>query len=65
MTAQRMLDAVLRVAERSREQEGQALVEYALLLSLIAIVAIGVVQVLGVNLSTLYQSIVDAFPSGY
>jgi Flp pilus assembly pilin Flp len=65
MTAQRMLDAALRIATRSRDEDGQALVEYALLLSLIAIVAIGVVQVMGLHLSSLYQTIVDSFPNGY
>jgi Flp pilus assembly pilin Flp len=44
-------------------EDGQALVEYALLLALIAIVTVGAVQVFGGNLSTLYQSILDAVPS--
>lgn len=65
MKLNRVLEAPLRLAARSRDEEGQALVEYALLLSLIAIASIVVVQVLGVNLSTLYQSIVDKFPAGY
>ena len=34
----------------ARRQEGQALVEYALILSLIAVVAIGVLQTTGNNI---------------
>ena len=41
---------------RDRE-EGQALVEYALLLSLIAIVSIAVLTVLGHNVSKIFSSI--------
>jgi Flp pilus assembly pilin Flp len=45
-----------------RDQDGQALVEYAMLLLLIAVAAIGAVRVFGLGVSTLYQSIVDAVP---
>jgi Flp pilus assembly pilin Flp len=43
-------------ALRDRE-EGQALVEYALLLSLIAIVSIGILVALGTNVSNIFSSI--------
>jgi Flp pilus assembly pilin Flp len=33
-------------------QEGQALVEYALILALISVVAIGVLEVIGVNVTS-------------
>ena len=41
----------------AREDSGQALVEYALLLALIAIVAFGAVNVFGLGVSTLYSKI--------
>ena len=47
---------VVAVALRDRE-EGQALVEYALLLSLIAIVSIAVLTALGTNVSSIFSSI--------
>lgn len=46
-------------ALRNRE-EGQALVEYALLLSLIAVVSIGVLTALGTNVSTIFSGINSA-----
>jgi len=44
------------VALRDRE-EGQALVEYALLLALIAVVSIGILTVLGQNVSTIFSKV--------
>ena len=44
------------VSLRDRE-EGQAMVEYALLLSLIAVVSIGVLTALGKNVSTIFSSV--------
>jgi pilus assembly protein Flp/PilA len=41
-------------------EEGQALVEYALLLSLIAVVSIGVLTALGTNVSNIFSSINSA-----
>jgi pilus assembly protein Flp/PilA len=46
-------------ALRDRE-EGQALVEYALLLSLIAIVSIGVLTLLGTQVSTIFSEVNSA-----
>jgi Flp pilus assembly pilin Flp len=43
-------------------ESGQAMVEYALLLSLIAIVCIGIVQSMGLGLSSLYSTINARFP---
>jgi pilus assembly protein Flp/PilA len=48
---------------RNRE-EGQALVEYALILALVAIVAIGGLTALGTNVNTLLQSVADTLPGG-
>ena len=41
----------------ARREDGQALVEYALIISLIAIVAIGVLTVLGQNVSSILDKI--------
>jgi pilus assembly protein Flp/PilA len=43
--------------------EGQALVEYALILALIAVFAIGALQLLGGNVSTILNSIASALGS--
>ena len=50
------------IARLRGDEAGQALVEYSLLLLLVAVAAIGAVKVFGVDVSTLYQSIVDAYP---
>jgi len=58
-----MLNGLIRAVRNVRDDEaGQALVEYSLLIVLIAVVAIGAVATFGVDVSTLYQSIVDAYP---
>ena len=44
------------VAVRDRE-EGQALVEYALLLALIAVVSIGILTALGQNVSAIFSKV--------
>ena len=41
-------------------EDGQALVEYALLLSLIAVVSIGILTVLGTKVSAIFQSVTNA-----
>lgn len=61
--ANRMFHGLIRAVRRLRDDEaGQALVEYSLLIVLIAVVAIGAVATFGVDVSKLYQSIVDAYP---
>jgi len=52
--------AYLAVASLRDREEGQALVEYALLLSLIAIVSIAVLTTLGTNVKGIFSSISDA-----
>jgi pilus assembly protein Flp/PilA len=44
------------VSMRDRE-EGQALVEYALLLALIAVVSIGILTTLGTSVSTIFSKV--------
>jgi pilus assembly protein Flp/PilA len=51
---------------RAERQEGQALVEYALILALIAIVSIAVLKLIGVNVSRVFQGVnnqLDSVPS--
>jgi pilus assembly protein Flp/PilA len=52
--------AYLAVAALKDREEGQALVEYALLLSLIAVVSIGILTVLGGQVSTIFQKVSNA-----
>jgi pilus assembly protein Flp/PilA len=47
------------VATRRDDEEGQTLVEYGLLLALIAIVVIAVLLVLGPAISGMFQSVND------
>jgi len=48
--------------QRLHDERGQAMVEYALLISLVAIVCIGVVSTMGLSLSSLYNTINTRFP---
>ena len=50
------------VLGRIRDDDGQALVEYALLISLIAIVCIAGVGTFGLRVSTMYSQVVTIFP---
>ena len=50
------------VLGRIRHEEGQALVEYALLVSLIAVVCVVAVGTMGLRLSELYSHIVSVYP---
>jgi Flp pilus assembly pilin Flp len=61
--ANRMFRGLIGALTRMRDDEaGQALVEYSLLIVLIAVVAIGAVATFGVDVSKLYQSVVDVYP---
>lgn len=46
---------------RWTEDEGQGMVEYGLILALVAVGAVGLLYTLGGNVSSTLQSIVDAF----
>jgi Flp pilus assembly pilin Flp len=50
------------LARRLQMEDGQALVEYALLISLIAIVTFGAVETFGVGVSQLYSKINAVVP---
>jgi len=45
-----------------REQDGLAATEYAIMLALLVIAALGALQLLGVNLTTTFSSIADNVP---
>jgi pilus assembly protein Flp/PilA len=47
---------------RYRDEEGQALVEYALILGLVAVVAIGALTTLGTNVTAVLSQIANAIP---
>lgn len=53
-----MLSTYLRLRERLRPQDGQGLVEYALILVLVAIVVIGVLTTMGTRIQAAFQDIV-------
>jgi Flp pilus assembly pilin Flp len=44
----------------SRHRAGQALVEYALVLAFVSVVAVSVLMFLGVQVNGVYQTIIDA-----
>jgi pilus assembly protein Flp/PilA len=46
-----------------REEDGQALVEYALILALIAVVTIAVLQAIGVNVSKILNKVSTSLSS--
>jgi pilus assembly protein Flp/PilA len=54
-----MLSRYLRFREALFREEGQGLVEYALILVLVAIVVIGVLTTMGTKISTAFQDIVN------
>ena len=47
---------------RDRDEEGQALVDYALILGLVAVVAIGALTTLGTNVTAVLSQIAAAIP---
>jgi pilus assembly protein Flp/PilA len=48
------------VARLSREDDGQTLVEYALILALVSIVAIGALALLGAKINTVLTAVTTA-----
>ena len=51
------------VRDRMAREEGQALVEYALILALIAVVTIAVLQAIGVNVSKILNKVSTSLSS--
>ncbi len=55
-----MLKSLRKIA---KDQRGQAMIEYALILALVAVVVIVAVTALGGKITAVFQSITDALPS--
>jgi Flp pilus assembly pilin Flp len=62
MTVTSVLWRLKELGRRASAEEGQAVVEYALLLALIALTAFGIVNEFGLGVSGLYSKIVANFP---
>jgi Flp pilus assembly pilin Flp len=62
MTLSSLVSRLQELARRTSEEDGQALVEYALLVSLIALVAFGTVDLFGHGVSSLYSKIYHHVP---
>jgi pilus assembly protein Flp/PilA len=52
-----------RMRDRMEREDGQALVEYALILALIAVVTIAVLQAIGVNVSKILNKVSTSLSS--
>jgi Flp pilus assembly pilin Flp len=64
MTFSSLVCRLQRLARRASAEDGQALVEYSLLLALIAVVAFGAVNEFGLGVSGLYSQIVSGVKAG-
>lgn len=62
MSSKFWLRRLKELPELARGEEGQALVEYALLLSLIAVVCFVAVQAFGLGVSHVYSKINSVYP---
>ena len=47
----------------TKKERGQGMVEYALLIALLAIVVVALIAVMGESLSNLYSKIVELWPT--
>ena len=54
------MDLIKRLRGLVRNEEGQDLLEYALLVALIALVAVGAVTFAGIQVNTIFTSIANA-----
>jgi len=54
---------ISRIRGFVRDEEGQDLLEYALLVALIALVVIGAVTAAGLKVNTIFNNIATALPS--
>ena len=61
------MNLITRLRSLKRDTSGQDLLEYALLIALIALVAVGAVQLTGTNVNTVFNNIatrIGAIPTG-
>lgn len=49
------------IALRLRRDDGQAMVEYALIVALISVAAVGLFAAIGTDITGAFQKVVDAF----
>lgn len=63
MTVKSVVSRAKGFARLAHREEGQALVEYALLVSLVAMAAFVAVEAFGQGVAGLYSNIVAQFPS--
>jgi pilus assembly protein Flp/PilA len=52
-----MNDFILKVAARRVSEDGQAMVEYGLILALVSVVAIGILATVGTDVKAVFTSI--------
>lgn len=64
MTVMPVAHRLKELTRLSHTEEGQAMVEYALLLSLVTLVALVAVQAFGHGVASLYTNIVAKYPHG-
>lgn len=62
MTVTSIVQRLKELPRLTRAEDGQALVEYALLISLVALTAFVAVESFGVGVSSLYSKIVAVYP---
>ena len=53
-----------KLVRHSQREEGQAMVEYALLVSMVALACVVAVQIFGNGVANLYTHIVAVYPKG-
>jgi Flp pilus assembly pilin Flp len=58
-----IINKVSQVRALFKNEEGQDLLEYALLIALIALVAVGAVTAAGGKVATVFQAISDSIPA--
>jgi pilus assembly protein Flp/PilA len=58
-----MRDFILKIAARRDSEDGQAMVEYGLILALVSVVAVGVLTTIGLNIQGVFTTIANALPA--
>ena len=54
------MTSLTELAARRDSEDGQAMVEYGLILALVSVVAIGVLTIVGTDVKAVFQSIADS-----